>query len=283
MIAVIGGTGTTGKHVVAELQKRGADFCCIVRDEAKARATMGDDVRLATGDISDAASIEEGCAGCDALFLLSPHNPALGQQQSNTIDAAKRAGVTRIVKLAGMMTNPEMQIPAQHGIAERHLQESGTAWTIIRPNFFMQNLLNAAPTVKAQGKIVMPFPADLPIGMVDARDSAAVCATALLEEGHTEQIYELTGALVTLNAAAAALSDVLGKEIPYIQAPIEAAQKMIRDQGAPDWAAEHVGNIVKDLAAGTMSRDTGQVTTLLGRPARTLAAFIADHADAFRS
>ena len=283
MIAVIGGTGTTGQYVVAELQKRDADFRCIMRDEAKARATMGDGVRLVTGDISDAASIEEGCAGCDALFLLSPHNPALGQQQSDAIDAAKRAGVTRIVKLAGMMTNPEMRIPAQHGIAERYLQASGTAWTIIRPNFFMQNLLNAAPAVKGQGKIVMPFPADQPIGMIDVRDSAEVCALALLEDGHAEQIYELTGALVTLNAVAEALSDALGKEIPYFQAPIEAAQKMIRDQGAPDWAAEHVGNIVKDIGAGSMSRDTGQVAALLGRPARTLAAFIADNAAAYRS
>ena len=93
----------------------------------------------------------------------------------------------------------------------------------------------------------------------------------------------MTGALVTLNAVAEALSDALGKEIPYVQAPIEAAQKMIRDQGAPDWAAEHVGNIVKDIGAGSMSRDTGQVAALLGRPARTLAAFIADNAAAYRS
>jgi putative NADH-flavin reductase len=49
MIAVIGGTATAGKYAVAEFQKRDADFCCIVRDEAKALATMGDGVRLVTG------------------------------------------------------------------------------------------------------------------------------------------------------------------------------------------------------------------------------------------
>ena len=283
MIAVIGGTGTTGKHVVDELKALGADVKCIVRDETKARETLGPDVELVTGDISDAGSIETGCAGCDALFLLSPHNPALGQHQSDAIDAAKRAGVTRIVKLAGMMTNPEMRIPAQHGIAERHLQESGTAWTIVRPNFFMQNLLNTAPAVKGQGKMIMPFPGDVPIGMVDVRDSAAVCAQALTGDGHAEKLYELTGALVTLDDAADALSEALGSDVPYVQAPLEAAQKMIRDQGAPDWAAEHVGNILRDIEAGTMSRDTGQVAELLGRPPRTLAAFMSDHAGLFRA
>lgn len=283
MIAVIGGTGTTGKHVIAELQALGAEFKCIVRDEGKAREALGPDVALVTGDVSDAATVEAGCAGCDALFLLSPHNPALGKHQSEAIDAAKRAGVTRIVKLAGMMTNPEMQIPAQHGIAERHLQESGTDWTIVRPNFFMQNLLNTAPAVKGQGKMIMPFPGDVPIGMIDVRDSAAVCARALTEDGHTEKLYELTGALVTLNDAAAALSTALGSEVPYVQAPLEMAQKMIRDQGAPDWAAEHVGNIVRDIEAGTMSRDTGQVVALLGRPPRTLADFMADHVALYRA
>lgn len=282
MIALIGGTGTTGKYVVEELKAQEADFRCIVRDEGRARETLGADVTLVTGDISDAATVEAGCAGCDTLFLLSPHNPALGQQQSDAIDAAKRAGVTRIVKLAGMMTNPDMRIPAQHGIAERHLENSGTAWTIIRPNFFMQNLLNTAPAVIGQGKMLMPFPGDVPIGMIDARDSAAVCARALTTDDYGEKLLEITGALVTLNECAAALSGVLGADIPFVQVPLEVAQKMAVDNGAPDWAAEHIGNIVRDIEDGTMSRDTGSVAEVLGRPARTVGEFFADHAGVFR-
>jgi uncharacterized protein YbjT (DUF2867 family) len=127
MIAIIGATGTTGKYVVQELALKGVDFRCIVRDADRARQTLGGDIALVTGGISDPSTVEAGCAGCDTLFLLSPHNPAIGQQQSDAIDSAKRAGVTKIVKLAGMMIYPEMRIPAQHGIAERHLQASGTA------------------------------------------------------------------------------------------------------------------------------------------------------------
>ena len=282
MIVLIGATGTTGKYVVEELVRKGVDFRCIVRDEDRARQALGNDVALATGDIADPATVEAGCAGCDTLFLLSPHNPALGQQQSDAIDAAKRAGVTRVVKLAGMMTDPDMRIPAQHGIAERYVQDSGTAWTIVRPNFFMQNLLNTAGAVKGQGKMMMPFDPDVPIGMIDARDSAAVCATALTEDGYAEKLLEVTGALVTLNDCAAAPSAVLGTDVPFVRAPLEMAQKMAMDNGAPDWAAEHIGNIVKDIEAGTMSRDTGTVAEILGRPARTIAGFFDDHAALFR-
>lgn len=282
MIAVIGGTGTTGKYVVEGLKEAGAEFRCIVRDEDRAREALGADVEMATGDISDAVSVEAGCAGCDTLFLLSPHNPALGQQQSDTIDAAKRAGVTKIVKLAGMMTNPDMRIPAQHGIAERHLENSGTAWTIIRPNFFMQNLLNTAGAVKGQGKIMMPFDPETPIGMIDARDSAAVCVRALTGDDFSEKLLELTGPLITLNECAKTLSGLLGADIPYVRAPLEMAQKMAMDNGAPEWAAEHIGNIVKDIEAGTMSRDTGTVRDILGRPARTVSGFLSDHLAVFK-
>jgi hypothetical protein len=104
----------------------------------------------------------------------------------------------------------------------------------VRPNFFMQNLLNTA------------------------------------------------GALVTLNDCAAALSVVLGTNVPFVRALLEMAQTMVADNGAPDWAVEHIGNIARDLEARTMSRDTGTVAEILGRPARSIAAFFEDHADRFR-
>ena len=229
MISIIGATGTTGKYLVQELAGKGLEFRCIIRDADRAREALGEDIDFVTGDISDVATVEAGCAGCDTLFLLSPHNPALGQQQSDAVDAAKRAGVTRIVKLAGMMTNADMRIPAEHAIAERYLQESGTAWTIVRPNFFMQNLLNTAGAVKGQGKMIMPFDSEIPIGMIDARDIAAVCATVLTEDGYAGKLLEVTGGLVTLNDCAAALSAVLGTEVPFVRAPLEMAQKVAAD------------------------------------------------------
>ena len=168
-------------------------------------------------------------------------------------------------------------------LSEQYLQDSGIDWTIVRPNFFMQNLLNTAGPVKGQGKMMMPFDPEVPIGMIDARDSAAVCAIALTEDGYAEKLLEVTGALVTLNDCASALSDVLGTEVPFVRAPLEMAQKMAMDNGAPDWATEHIGNIVRDIEAGTMSRDTGTVAEILGRPARTIGAFFADHAALFRT
>jgi hypothetical protein len=76
---------------------------------------------------------------------------------------------------------------------------------------------------------------------------------------------------------------VLGTEVPFVRAPLEMAQKMAMDNGAPEWAIEHIGNIANDIEARTMSRDTGTVAEILGRPARTIAEFFNDHEVLFRA
>lgn len=281
MIAVIGGTGTTGREVVKGLLATGADIRCIVRDAERAAGVLGDDVDLVEGDLADPATIEAGCRGCVSLFLLSGHSPVMAEQQKNAIDAAKRAGVGRIVKSAGMMVDPEMMIPRLHVEAEDHLKQSGIDWTILRPNFFRQNLLNAAGAVRAEDKMIMPFPADMPIAMIDVRDTADVAVRVLTEDGHSGVTYELAGDPVTLSECAAVLSGALGKDVVYVQAPLEMAQTMMRDQSAPDWALDQVANILTYIDRGGLSRATDDVEKLTGRAPRSLGDFVTDYIMAF--
>jgi uncharacterized protein YbjT (DUF2867 family) len=281
MIAVIGGTGTTGREVVKGLADAGASFRCIVRDPDRAAGQLGDDIALVEGDLADPATIEAGCAGCESLFLLSGHGPVMAEQQKGAIDAARRAGVRRIVKSAGMMVNSAMMIPRLHIEAENHLKASGVDWTILRPNFFRQNLLNTAGAVREQNKMIMPFPADVPIAMIDVFDTADVAVHVLGQEGHSGATYELTGAPVTLNECAAALSRALGREVVYVQAPLDAAQAMMRDRGAPDWALDQVANIVSCIEDGELSRATGDVEKITGHSPRTPDDFFTDYIMAF--
>ncbi len=282
MIAVIGSTGTTGRELVKGLLAAGAKFRCIVRDAARAAKVLGDGVDLVVGELDDPASIEAGCTGCEKLYLLSRHAPVQGEQHRSAIDAAKRAGVRRIVKSSGMMTDREMPLPRQHQQAEDHLKASGVDWTILRPNFFMQNLLNTAPLVKAQGKVMMLFAGDVAIGIIDVRDAAEVAVAVLTGDGHSGRTYELTGAPVTLNDAAAALSAALGRDVPYVQAPFERVRAMMSEKGAPDWEIEHLANIATAIVRGDLSRTTDTVRSVTGHEPRTLAAFMAENVSVFQ-
>jgi uncharacterized protein YbjT (DUF2867 family) len=286
MIGVIGGTGNTGRAVVAALKAKGADFRCLVRDLGKAAETLGSDVELVQADTADAATIEAGLAGCDKLFLLTGHSPAMGEQQTNAIAAAKRAGVKHIVKLSGgdaiVQENISAKIGRAHWEIEQAMKASGLEWTILRPGFFMQNFLNMAGMVKGQGKVMMPVPADVQIGMIDVRDTGDVAAEVLTDDGHNGKTYFLAGPNQTPSDFTAALSKELGTEIPFVQVPMEGAVGAMKERGMPDWLIDHQSKLMTLLGEGKMAGTSDYIEQLTGHAPRTLAGFAHDFAGAFR-
>ncbi len=286
MIGVIGGTGNTGRAVVAALQAKGADFRCLVRDPAAAAETLGSDVELVQADTADAATIEAGLAGCDKLFLLTGHSPAMGEQQTNAIAAAKRAGVKHIVKLSGgdAVATPDCpsKIGQAHWQVEEALKASGVDWTILRPGLFMQNFLNMAGMVKEQSKIMMPVPADVEAGMIDVRDTGDVAAAVLTGDGHNGQSYFLASANRTPGDVAAVLSAELGRDIAFVEVPMEGAVGAMKERGMPDWLVDHQAGVMGLFAEGKLAQTNDNIEKISGHAARTLEDFVHDFAGAFK-
>ena len=71
-IFVIGGTGTVGSAVVAELLHRNADVRLLVRD---AKAKLPNGVDFAVGDLLDPPAMERAMDGADKLYLLNAVTP----------------------------------------------------------------------------------------------------------------------------------------------------------------------------------------------------------------
>ena len=172
MIVVLGGTGKTGSALVKLLSERKADFRCAVRDLQNAATTLGDEVALVLGDLDRPETLENAFADAEKLFLLSSTNPNFEHQQKDAIDAAKVAGIQFVVQISGAEKCMRADSPVENQRAmyhvENHLKASGLDWTILRPNFFMQNLLMAAPVVASEGKLVNPVPSDVVINMIEA-------------------------------------------------------------------------------------------------------------------
>lgn len=288
MIGIIGATGTTGRGLIATLKEKGADFRCLVRDTAKAAETLGSDVELVQADLSDAASIEAGLQGCDKLFLLSGHSPVMVEQQLNAVNAAKKTGVKHIVKLSGGTFIIQEDSPALigrgHWQIEQEIRNSGLEWTFLRPGFFMQNFLNMAEAIKGMGKVMMPVPGDIGLGMIDVRDTADAAAGILTTEGHAGQVYELSGPDVTPAEAVAAIGNVIGKEITFVQVPMEGAIGAMKERGMPDWLVDHQSTLMGFAADGNLGGyGNNLIETLSGHAPRTVTDFAADHAGAFKS
>lgn len=287
MIFVVGGTGTVGRSLLAELVAAGASVRVLVRDDAKAAAVEAGGLLAVRGDLERPLELESELADAESLFLLSPQHPRQGELQDGVVDAAKRAGVQRIVKLSGSrpVTGESSSSAAgrAHAQTEKRIEESGLAYTFLRPSYFMQNLLPFAEPIR-NGVLPVPF-GDASVAMVDTRDVGAAAAAVLLAGGrHDGRIYELTGPeALDFSEVAARLSVILGREVRYTNPTLEAAAESMRSRGAPDWLVQHVQEIMGIMRSGAGAKTTSVLEEILGRPPRTLNDFARDHAEAFGS
>ena len=182
MIVVFGATGSTGVPLVRRLVSEGRAVRAAVRDVAKARGLLGDGVELVRADLERPATLPGALEGAAAVYCAvgGPTGTTdLVAAERALIDAARAARVGRYVKVSGIDASPEgpARIQRWHGEAERHLEASGLPFTVLRPNFFMQNLLGLAPAIAAG---VLPLPiGDARGALIDARDIADVAAVVL--------------------------------------------------------------------------------------------------------
>jgi NAD(P)H dehydrogenase (quinone) len=287
MYAVVGATGNTGRAVVKELKGLGENPLCIVRNVEKAKEVLGADTRTAVAELDDRAGMERALAGCKRVFIVTGHNPKSAEQQINVIEAAKAAGAEYIVKVSGgravIGPNVESVNGRAHYQIEEHLKKCGLQWCILSPGLFMQNILGQAANIKNEGKIVQPWPKDLPVALIDVRDTGALGARVLRDPAkHAGKIYSFTGVSTTYGDFAKVIGDVLGKPITYVELSLEQAEQGMQARGMPDWLVAHLIAIARAGANGAFSKENTQpIRDIVGRAPISTRQFVQDHKAAF--
>lgn len=286
---VTGATGNVGVHVVHELQRRSQPVRALTRDPDHAAAVLADgmvtggSVDLRQGDLDDRASVEAAVAGVDRVLLCVGNNPRQEEQELGVIDAAVRAGVRRLVKISarGARIGSPAELWEMHARIEQHLAASGVPAVVLRPSTYASNLLAAAAGVAGAGRLFAPA-GTAPISFVDPRDVGAVAAATLVEDGHVGRTYTLTGPeAVSYAEVAERLGAVLHRRIDYVDLPPEAARAGMVEAGLPVWLADQILAVFAELRRGAAAMTTDDVARVLGRPARPVQDFLADHAVAF--
>lgn len=287
MILVTGATGSIGRPLVRLLQEQGAAPKAFVRDEAKGRA-LGCD--LAIGDFDDPESVAAALDGVRRLFLNGAGaEPADGQQpmirqQKTVIDAARKAGVERVVKVSVWHAHEGGRLAeGAHWEIEEYLKASGLSWSILQPSGFMQNFLTGAGSFTAGGNLIGSY-GDAPVSYIDCEDIAA-CAAALLTGRHRDgETFVLTGPQALTQAQLAErLSAALGRTVRYENLPPRELAAALTSQGLPPGFADDVAVLSAGVANGSMATTTSAVEDLTGRPARTFEDFLAANQAALRA
>jgi uncharacterized protein YbjT (DUF2867 family) len=272
--------GKVGSEAVRLLARREVPVRVLVRDPEKTKALAEAGAEIAVGDLDAPATLDAAMAGVTGVVLVSAAVPA---QELNVVRSAARAGVGHVVK-ATSKASADSPIARRRGQTEIEagLAASGLPRTLLRSNAYMQNVLVLAPAIAATsgfGSSAGPGR----IGMVDARDVAAVAAEiAASPAPHAGRTYWLTGPeLISNYDVAAVLSKLLGRTITYREVSFDEDKSTMIRAGVPEPIAEMNAQAFSLTAGGDAEWISEDVGSLLGRPARSFEQFAADHATAF--
>lgn len=279
-VLVTGAGGAVGRELVAMLVSAGALVRAAVhrRDDLVPEKDL--DIDRVELDFATPASLLAAMRDVEVLYLLTPQVPQAVAQVRAAVEAARTCGVRRIVRQSLCHADTGRDALSRwHREAEAAVVASGLAYTILRPNSFMQNFVTIyGPAIRGDDRFALPL-GTAAMSSVDVRD-VAVAATAVLMDEVDADVFTLTGpAALTGAEMAAALSAVAGRPITYVDAP--------EDVGSPpgDETRRAVSVALlefgDEMRAGRLATVTTDVERLTGRPAIGFEQFAADHAWAF--
>lgn len=272
-VLVLAASGNVGRELSRLLEDAGHT----VR-RATSRPAGAGQVRL---DLVSGEGVGDALSGVDAAFLLAP--PGYVNQDAllgRVIDEAVARGVRKIVLMTAMGVDADPTAPLRK--AEVHLEASGLAWNVIRPNWFMQNF----HTFWLHG-ITHANAVQLPTGtargsFIDARDIAAVAASLLQRSDLDGQAFDLTGGeALTHDEVAAMLSHELGRPIRYDDIAPAVMRDGLLAAGLPAAYAESLLVILEYFKLGYAARITDAVARITGSAPRPFHAYVRDYRDAY--
>lgn len=241
MVLVTGSTGNNGTEIVRRLLAKKEAVRALVLDPKKEpdkvakMRSLGAEIVVA--DLSRPATLAPAVKGVRAALLLSPVHPNQVELQSNFIKAAKAAKVQHVVKFSMIGAAKDSPVPLSqwHWQSEQELENSGIAWTHLRPNDLMRyNTRLLLPTVLAEGFIYDSL-GDARISMVDEEDVAEIAVLCLTRRGHEGKTYVLTGAEpLSFYDIAKHLSNTFGRPVTYHPISSDQSAQAMRAAGLPE-------------------------------------------------
>jgi uncharacterized protein YbjT (DUF2867 family) len=166
------------------------------------------------------------------------------------IDVATQLGVHLVyssVRGADRIINSNVAHASSKQLIEAYLRDRNPSATVLGPTYFMENTLNVAFNRLRDGVLAMPLSPDKQLDQVTVLDIAGMAVQALENpDQFVGRRIDLASDSVTGKQAAAVLSDVLGRDIPYRQVPIDQVRR---------WAGDEVANMFQRFEDNTYFLD----------------------------
>lgn len=252
-VTITGATGHIGRKAAEILLGKGLKVRAVARTAHKLASLTGAEAFAA--DLYDPASTERALSGAKAVFAMIPPNAAAPDVRADQnkiadsfIKAIPSAKVTHVVALSSIGAHQGTQMGPVNGLYdwEQKLKKlPGVNVLILRPCYFMENLLVNVGLIKGNGIMGSPIKPELRFPMIATQDIGAVVAAALEKKDFTGvSVRELFGPRdLTMEDARAAIAKAISKpDLSYVQFPYEEAKKAMVGMGL---SADYAGLLVE--------------------------------------
>jgi uncharacterized protein YbjT (DUF2867 family) len=260
-VLVTGATGVLGRAIVKSAVDAGLAVLQGVRNPSKADPTS----EAVHFDYGDPSTISPALEGISALVLMAPplaaNAPAL---LGPVVKAAKGAGVPHVVLISAFGVNHNEQAPMR--IVEHLVIDSGVPYTILRPNFFMENFSAGflASSIREQHAIYLAA-GDGKTSFISVEDIAAA-VTAAVKQSLTGKEFDLTGhAALDHVKVARIISEVSGQTIVYHSLSEDQMLDGARAQSMPEPVVAYLGMLYSVVRAGFAAGTSNDFETITGR------------------
>jgi uncharacterized protein YbjT (DUF2867 family) len=289
-----GGVGSVSRTVVELLLDSGELVRAMVRrDDERAQQLRGLGADVVVGDLTRAGDIAAAMRDVRRMFFNMSVSPDYLRATTEVCAVALERGHLEVIVNMSQMTVSQMTLTSTdesrqhrlHWLAEHVLNWSDLPVIHIRPTVFLDNPLFTmlgSRTVKARGVLALPFGTGH-TSPIAAADVAAVVAEVL--RGPADRIgsvYELTGPeVLDLHGLAEQYTVALGRPISAENLSEDDERRLLDSVGLPEHVQQHIATMARLHREDRYNRATDDVERILGRPAQSVAQYVASHLDLF--
>ena len=290
---VTGASGKLGQSVLRHLTETykvtPGDIIAASRKPESLAEWAAKGVQTRAVDFDQPASMDAAFAEAGRVLIIS--TDALDRpghrliQHKAAIAAAEKAGVQHLLytSMPEPANSPLLFAPDHEGSETAIAASTVPAWTILRNNWYFENVFMSAGPALASGNWYSAAGGGR-IAHIARDDIGRAVAAALIAPAAGKTIYTLTGSASFSHAdIAARIGSAAGKPIALVEVPLEGLVQGMVGAGLPEPLARVFASVDTMIGAGGLAKVTGDYKTLTGLEPQTFEEWVANQAPAFKA
>ena len=283
-----GQQGKTGRRVSELLLARGVPVRALVRRiDERSHQLRALGAEVVEGDFLDYHSIERAVQGVSTVYFAYPVQAGLLKATAIMADAARKAGVTRLIDMVMLVSSPDAPTPRmqENYLSEQIFEWAGIGAAHVRATVFYENVRSlTAATIARDGSILLPWGSESTvIPLVAGEDVARVAASVLISPSVTPgSSYSVIGNVLALRDIVATFKRVLGRDVHYKEIPDKAWHDGALARGYNEHAVEHLSRLWQSIRTLPQQFEvTDTIEKLGGKKPKAFEEFVREQKGAF--